>query len=62
MAQALDLGAVAEGVETADQARMLHALGYRHAQGYLFAPPLFPDDLAALLTDQPAAHGLVSRP
>ena len=55
MAQALDLSAVAEGVETADQARMLRGLGYRHAQGFLFAPPLFPDDLAHRLTDHPLA-------
>jgi EAL domain-containing protein (putative c-di-GMP-specific phosphodiesterase class I) len=55
MAQALDLGAIAEGVETADQARMLRGLGYRHAQGFLFAPPLFPDDLAHRLTDHPLA-------
>jgi diguanylate cyclase (GGDEF)-like protein len=36
----LGLTAVAEGVETVEQARTLHALGYRYAQGYLFGRPV----------------------
>jgi diguanylate cyclase (GGDEF)-like protein len=36
----LHLQAVAEGVETAEQAATLHALGYRFAQGYHFSRPL----------------------
>ncbi len=35
----LGLSAVAEGVETAEQARTLYDLGYRFAQGYHFAKP-----------------------
>ncbi len=48
MAQALDLAAVAEGIETEEQARMLRHLGYRFGQGYLYARPLAPHDVAAL--------------
>ncbi|WP_432542065.1 sensor domain-containing phosphodiesterase [Kineococcus sp. SYSU DK002] len=40
---------VAEGVETAGQARALRDLGVRTAQGYLFSPPRAADDLLALL-------------
>jgi diguanylate cyclase (GGDEF)-like protein len=36
----LHLQAVAEGVETAEQAATLHSLGYRFAQGYHFSRPL----------------------
>ena len=36
----LRIQAVAEGVETADQARRLHAAGYRYAQGFHFARPM----------------------
>jgi diguanylate cyclase (GGDEF)-like protein len=36
----LQLTAVAEGVETIDQAQHLYRLGYRHAQGFLFARPM----------------------
>ncbi|GAA3160206.1 hypothetical protein GCM10010466_58830 [Planomonospora alba] len=40
IARALRLQAVAEGVETEAQAKRLYQLGYRLAQGFLFAPPL----------------------
>ncbi|MET0425460.1 MAG: bifunctional diguanylate cyclase/phosphodiesterase [Actinoplanes sp.] len=36
----LGLSAVAEGVETAEQAAELHRLGYQFAQGYLFGRPV----------------------
>jgi predicted signal transduction protein with EAL and GGDEF domain len=45
----LDLTAVAEGVETADQADLLYRLGYRHAQGYLFAHPMPPAELRRVI-------------
>ncbi|WP_045743135.1 putative bifunctional diguanylate cyclase/phosphodiesterase [Actinoplanes rectilineatus] len=48
----LRMHAVAEGVETADQARRLHEAGYRFAQGYHFARPMPAADLTALLTTQ----------
>ncbi len=47
IARALHLTAVAEGVETAEQADLLRDLGYRRAQGYLFSRPLRGADLAA---------------
>jgi EAL domain-containing protein (putative c-di-GMP-specific phosphodiesterase class I) len=40
IADGLHLQAVAEGVETAEQAETLHRLGYRFAQGYHFSRPL----------------------
>ena len=45
ISNALHLTAVAEGVETADQAQALHRLAYRLAQGYLFSRPVPPDQL-----------------
>jgi EAL domain-containing protein (putative c-di-GMP-specific phosphodiesterase class I) len=36
----LHLQAIAEGVETAEQAETLYRLGYRFAQGYHFSRPL----------------------
>lgn len=47
MARALDLTAVAEGVETTAQAEFLQNLGYQLAQGFLFAWPQSAEDLAA---------------
>ncbi|WP_433290896.1 putative bifunctional diguanylate cyclase/phosphodiesterase [Actinoplanes sp. CA-030573] len=49
LARAVDLDIVAEGVETADQATRLTALGYHHAQGYHFARPLSADQLTGML-------------
>ncbi|WP_199513669.1 putative bifunctional diguanylate cyclase/phosphodiesterase [Nucisporomicrobium flavum] len=48
----LHLQAIAEGVETAEQAETLYRLGYRFAQGYHFSRPLSPDQVDAQL----AAH------
>ncbi len=52
LAQALGLHAVAEGVETAEQAESLLSLGYLAAQGFYFARPMPADTLGALITDQ----------
>ncbi|WP_433795676.1 putative bifunctional diguanylate cyclase/phosphodiesterase [Actinoplanes sp. CA-252034] len=41
------LRAVAEGVETAEQAAELHRLGYRYAQGYHYARPMAADAITA---------------
>jgi len=49
MAHALDLEAVAEGVETAEQAEVLAELGCNGAQGYYFARPAPPEEVAAML-------------
>jgi EAL domain-containing protein (putative c-di-GMP-specific phosphodiesterase class I) len=47
----LGLQTVAEGVETAEQAAALRAMGCPYAQGFLFARPLAADALAAALRD-----------
>jgi diguanylate cyclase (GGDEF)-like protein/PAS domain S-box-containing protein len=49
LARALDLRVTGEGVETAEQAGHLRALGCDQAQGYHFARPLAADALSALL-------------
>ncbi|MBO3737644.1 GGDEF domain-containing protein [Actinoplanes sp. NEAU-H7] len=49
IASTLGLRAVAEGVETQDQADRLYALGYRYAQGYHFARPIPAEGIDALL-------------
>ena len=53
MGHALGLEVVAEGVETAGQARALTELGCDRAQGFLFARPLPPEELQALLAAGP---------
>ncbi|BBH69962.1 hypothetical protein ACTI_66470 [Actinoplanes sp. OR16] len=50
MARAFGLQAVAEGVETAEQAARLTALGYERAQGFYFARPMPAADLRALMS------------
>jgi EAL domain-containing protein (putative c-di-GMP-specific phosphodiesterase class I) len=49
LARALELETVGEGVETPGQLAALRQLGCDRAQGYLFAAPLPPDELAAML-------------
>jgi diguanylate cyclase (GGDEF)-like protein/PAS domain S-box-containing protein len=49
LAQALQLDAVAEGVETQAQADALKAFGCRHAQGYFFARPMTADAIDAFV-------------
>lgn len=49
MANELNLIAVAEGVETAEQARFLQSIGCRVAQGYHFSRPLAADACLAFL-------------
>ena len=53
MAHALELEVVAEGVETAEQKRVLAQLGCDYMQGYLYSPPVTPERLEAML---PAPH------
>ena len=47
LAQALKLKVVAEGVETAEQQRLLRLLNCDEMQGYLFSKPLPADVFAA---------------
>lgn len=49
LARTLNTSVVAEGIETADQARELERLGCTHAQGYLFSRPLSMDAVEELL-------------
>ncbi|EEE45086.1 diguanylate cyclase (GGDEF) domain protein [Roseibium alexandrii DFL-11] len=52
IAQALELGVTAEGVETKEQADLLSKLGCDRLQGYYFAKPMPFSDLVALLEAQ----------
>ncbi|GAA2624763.1 hypothetical protein Adu01nite_68960 [Paractinoplanes durhamensis] len=52
--QGLRIEAVAEGVETAEQAERLHRVGYKLAQGFHFARPLPAEDIALILAGQPS--------
>jgi EAL domain-containing protein (putative c-di-GMP-specific phosphodiesterase class I) len=49
MGEALGIVLIAEGVESEEQARRLHLLGYDLAQGYHFARPQAPEQVRALL-------------
>jgi diguanylate cyclase (GGDEF)-like protein len=61
LARALGLHAVAEGVETPEQADQLRSLGYKAAQGYYFARPMPADELGQLLRG-PASRDLEPEP
>jgi diguanylate cyclase (GGDEF)-like protein/PAS domain S-box-containing protein len=49
IAQSLNLDTIAEGIEEAQQAVGLRALGCRFGQGYFFARPIAHDDMEAFL-------------
>ena len=53
MAHALGLTVVAEGIETLEQAARLQRLNCDIAQGFYFGKPMGPEQLTALLNDQP---------
>jgi predicted signal transduction protein with EAL and GGDEF domain len=57
IAEALNLHTVAEGIEHPDQAHLLRELGYREAQGYLFAKPLTVAQVEQRLTANWAGRG-----
>ena len=50
LADALGFEAIAEGVETAEQLKVLRKLGCHQAQGYYFSPPLPAAETLAFLT------------
>lgn len=52
MAQTLGLETIAEGVETAEQAHLLKALGCRGGQGYYFGRPVPPEEFARTWLEQ----------
>lgn len=45
----LGVATIAEGIETREQARLLHAKGCTHGQGYLFSKPMPESDVAHFL-------------
>ncbi|HVM22516.1 MAG TPA: EAL domain-containing protein [Sphingomicrobium sp.] len=51
LAQGLGLTATAEGIETAEQLRLVRELGCDIGQGYLISPPLEPNHLARWLRE-----------
>jgi EAL domain-containing protein (putative c-di-GMP-specific phosphodiesterase class I)/CheY-like chemotaxis protein len=61
LARALGLEAVAEGVETEGQADELSLLGCRQAQGYHWAKPMAPEELAQWLDGFWASHSVPRR-
>ena len=61
MAAGLQIDVVAEGVETLEQAESLVRLGCVHAQGFYYARPLPPDDVAELF-DRALPAPLMSAP
>jgi diguanylate cyclase (GGDEF)-like protein len=52
IAHSLDLRVIAEGVETDAQRQILSTLGSHEMQGYLFSPPVPPDQATGLLERQ----------
>ncbi len=60
MGQALGLSIVAEGVEHAEQARILREMGCPLAQGHLYCRPLPLEELGEVLGRPTAAHPLIA--
>jgi diguanylate cyclase (GGDEF)-like protein/PAS domain S-box-containing protein len=53
LARNLDLAVVAEGIEEAAQRSLLARMGCPYGQGYLFAKPVWPDEVAGWLSESP---------
>jgi EAL domain-containing protein (putative c-di-GMP-specific phosphodiesterase class I) len=53
MAHALNMNAIAEGIEQRSQIQQLQALGCEMGQGYFFAKPLPESEVRSLLAQDP---------
>ncbi|MPY93033.1 MAG: EAL domain-containing protein, partial [Acidimicrobiia bacterium] len=62
MAAALGVATVAEGVETAGEARRLAELGVDRGQGYFYCPPVSPERVPEVLTARGPGRCAPSRP
>ncbi|WP_109808758.1 EAL domain-containing protein [Sphingosinithalassobacter portus] len=58
---ALDMGVVAEGIETEEQRHLLVASGCTHLQGYLFSRPVTANTLGKMLTTPDNLEAMASR-
>ncbi len=61
LARVLGMDVVAEGIETEEQRALLHKLGCRFGQGYLFSPPLPADALEQLLESPETRIGFTTK-
>ena len=52
MANKLELGLLAEGVETREQVELLRNIGCDQVQGYYYAKPMLAEDFFKLLKSQ----------
>lgn len=57
MSLALDINVIAEGVETWEQAEVLHRMGVPYFQGYLFAKPRPADEIEAWFIENEGTNG-----
>jgi EAL domain-containing protein (putative c-di-GMP-specific phosphodiesterase class I) len=60
LAASLGVEAIAEGVETSEQADTLREMNCGLAQGFHFARPVAPDEIAEMLAAQGTPEGLIS--
>ncbi len=58
MADKLELGLLAEGVETKEQTELLQSIGCDQVQGYYYAKPMPAEDFFELLLKQKNAGGI----
>ena len=49
---------VAEGIETAEQARLLTEMGCNYGQGYFFARPMAAEAMTDLVREEPGVSGV----
>lgn len=61
MAQALGLGVIAEGVETAGQELMLHTLGCLEVQGFRYGRPISAEEVLRTYLKRPRLRQVASR-